>query len=153
MAWGPETACRALEREYAGRHADALEKTHHEAIPTGAIAWVRYGEMGASAIALFWQLAGCPPFSVPEEYRRACPRDTYDLRRCRLLLEQVPGWMEHLPEMSEVSPEWESLVREWPTVCAVMDRENPEWRKHITQNRSLDDVFSMKTADHEAPLC
>lgn len=153
VAWGAEADCRALEREYAGRHGDILEATYSGAIQPEAITWVRYGEIGASAIALFWRIAGCPPFPVPDKYQTSCPQDTYDLRRCRLLLDNVPGWAARLSDMNEVSPGWELLVQEWPNLCAAMDQENPEWRTRTTQNQSLGYLLSLKSADHETPSC
>jgi hypothetical protein len=67
-------------------------------------------------------------------------QDPDDLRRCRLLLEQVPELTPRLGEMATVSRVWEVLVARWDEICATMDGECPDWR---TSNGSAPGTFSM----------
>jgi hypothetical protein len=87
-----------------------------------AAEWFATGERGSSSDAMFYRLAGVGRASVD------APSDVDDLRRCRLLLEQVPELRSRLPDMADVSDEWSRLVSHWPRLCALMDGETPDWR-------------------------
>jgi hypothetical protein len=56
------------------------------------------------------------------------PRDPDDLRRCRLLVEQVPMIKACLPNMASCSSVWARIVAQWNELCSLMDAEAPDWR-------------------------
>lgn len=87
-----------------------------------AAEWFATGDRGASSEAMFFAFTG------RGEESRATPADPSDLRRCRLLLEQVPEFQGLFIRMRTVSPEWDALYEKWPELTALMDEETPEWR-------------------------
>lgn len=95
-----------------------------------AIQWLASGERGSSSNAIFARLTG---FATEERgYRDGSPvpRDPADLRRCRLLLEQVPALEpEFRKRMARASLNWKALVASWDELCKTMDQETPDWRK------------------------
>lgn len=94
-----------------------------------AIQWLASGERGSSSNAIFARLTG---FATEERgYRDGSPvpRDPADLRRCRLLLEQVPALEpEFRKRMARASLKWKALVAAWDVLCKLMDEETPDWR-------------------------
>lgn len=92
-------------------------------LPEGAREWLESGERGISSETMFEVFTG-----VPLEQDRYHPQDLDDFRRCRLLLEQVPAFVEKLPLMAEQSPQWAGLVNRWDAICTAMDAETPHWR-------------------------
>lgn len=94
-----------------------------------ATRWLASGERGLSSETIFEKLTG---IQVLKDHWRSygphTPSDPADLRRCRLLLEQVPELVPLFQKMSTVSKEWAALVREWANLCATMDAETPDWR-------------------------
>ena len=105
--------------------AVAAERARHRGISEAAIRWLAAGERGLSSDAVFSRLSGvetgCGEMA-------GHPHDPDDLRRCRLLLEQVPEFEGRIGEMAEVSPQWARLAEAWDGICATMDAEAPEWR-------------------------
>lgn len=92
-------------------------------LPDGAREWLESGERGVSSETMFEVFTG-----IPLEQDRDHPQDLDDFRRCRLLLEQVPAFVEKLPLMAELSPQWAGLVSRWDLICIAMDAETPNWR-------------------------
>lgn len=92
--------------------------------------WLATGERGMSSEAMFFHLTGikCVRDSGARESRTAHPYDPADLRRCRLLLEQVPELQILLPKMASLSKPWARLIRDWDVICSTMDAESPNWR-------------------------
>lgn len=92
------------------------------------VEWIERGERGLSSNAIVRQLTG-----FPMERRwhdaSAYPLDPSDLRRCRLLLEQVPELAPRIGEMAAVSLRWAGLVAAWSDLCRLMDEEAPNWRE------------------------
>ena len=86
--------------------------------------WLMDGERGTSSNTIFRTLAGIKP--EPEDWS-SHPHDPADLRRCRLLLEQVPEFAPRIVEMAAVSPQWAGLVKFWELLCRTMDDEC-DWR-------------------------
>lgn len=85
--------------------------------------WMETGERGASSNTIFAALSGSP-------VRRgsAHPLDPADLRRCRLLLETVPGFVPMFPKMADISTQWGRFVEAWSVLCGQFDAECPDWR-------------------------
>lgn len=111
-------------REAAERAADELIGKHP--VSDAARRWLIYGERGRSSDSMFAVFTGLPGLEA-EHYPRMLP----SLRRCRLLLEQVPEFAPQLPLMAHISPAWERLVTSWPQICGAMDAEFPRWRAGI----------------------
>jgi hypothetical protein len=104
------------------REARARAEPHIQGLSVNAADWFVQGERGASSDAMFHVFTGrC-------EASSAHPSDPADLRRCRLLLEQVPEFGPRLPEMRHLSPCWARLCDNWDSLCAVMDEEESAWR-------------------------
>jgi hypothetical protein len=97
-------------------------------MPTSACLWLASGETGLSSEAMFWrfvQIYGVRDLRVhPKDH----PYDPDDLKRCRLLLEQVPEFAAFLPAMADMSSTWKRLVDHWDELCSLMDAECPDWR-------------------------
>lgn len=88
--------------------------------------WFFDGEVGTSSETI------CRAFLGREQRRHdATPSDCDDMARCRLLLEKLTpeGQEIALRAVSLRFADWTPLVREWPSLCASMDRECPGWRK------------------------
>ena len=84
-----------------------------------ALDWLVDGEHGLSSEALFHKIV------LGREPQDRYPLDVDDFRRCELLLRQVPGLRERLPEMAEVGPEWNEIVKVWQLVADTAERELP----------------------------
>lgn len=95
-----------------------------EGVDEAAVRWLATGERGLSSNTMFTHLTGLQAGSGEVHY----PHDPSDLRRCLLLLEQVPSLREKFPSMAEVSPQWAALVKVWPELVALAEQEAPEWR-------------------------
>ena len=59
----------------------------------------------------------------------SAPADPADLAGCRKLLDAVPEFKARLNEMASASERWGRLITEWDSLCALMDKEAPEWNK------------------------
>lgn len=90
--------------------------------------WLAAGEHGMSSATIFAHLTGIRPAVLGDTTSPAHPLDPDDLRRCRLLLEQVTPMRSRLEEMRTLSPAWSTLVDHWDSLCATMDDECPNWR-------------------------
>lgn len=90
------------------------------------VAWLANGERGCSSNTIVQHLTGIKTSSG--KWGPDHPHDPSDLRRCRLLLEQVPELAPRISEMAKASPSWAMLIAHWDTLLALMDKECPEWR-------------------------
>ena len=95
-----------------------------------AYQWLATGARGMSSEAMFQHLTGvhCTRDGMWPRGSTAHPYDPADLRRCRLLLEQVPDLQILLPKMATLSEPWARLIRDWDVICSTMDAEAPNWR-------------------------
>lgn len=122
FAWGTREAIAAMKAEYA---VDARAKTaaaHPEADPA-LVKWLATGERGSSSDAIVDHLTG-----LLGGGKTSHPWDPADLRRCRLLLKEVPSLaVSFHAKMPTLSPVWARLVAVWDELCATMDQECPEW--------------------------
>jgi len=89
-----------------------------------AVLWLADGERGSSSNTIFQHLTGV---SAAGRWGISTPSDPDDLRRCRLLLEQVPEFKEQFAKMKTCSEVWARLVDEWDELCALMDEECEGW--------------------------
>jgi hypothetical protein len=128
LAWGaPADLARARDRY----RDSAIRRTRatYLKMDENAVRWMAVGEQGLSSLAIFWNVYGDHWESQEEALPKECPYDPDDLRRCRLLLEQVPSVQERFARvMPNVSPTWARLVERWDELCATMDAEAPQWR-------------------------
>lgn len=128
FSMGPREETTAL---IASMSDAAIEKARVMYADTGlsneAVRWIAVGERGSSSEAIFLKLTGIKPYNMNGD-ATAHPYDPDDLRRCRLLLEQVPELAARIGGMGEVSKEWAALVAKWDVLCRTMDDEAPEWR-------------------------
>lgn len=116
---------KASESFKASAIQTAKKESQGADLSEDAVKWLIMGERGSSSSFMFGYLAqidvlkgsGCP-----------IPRDAADMRRCRLLIEQVPEFKEHLHKLAGASDEWALLIERWNEICQVMDAESPEWR-------------------------
>lgn len=104
----------------------AREKAENPGLSEKAIVWLATGERGTSSETIFSHLTGVDALRGD---RKDHPYDPADLRRCRLLLEQVPELVPLFPKMATVSEHWANLVEKWDLICTTMDSEAPLWRE------------------------
>jgi len=142
MAVGSPVALAELRtRLEAGALHTAM--TEHPGLSESATRWLASGERGVSSNTIFMHLTGI------DALRGASPRypsDPADLRRCRLLMEQVPELQPLFPMMAEVSPVWAALVGNWARICETMDLEAPDWRDTNTHGLAEQTYDLMKQA-------
>ena len=73
--------------------------------------WYCTGETGISSMAIANKVAGYPS----SRWGDCSPSDAWDLRRCMLLLKQVPEAFERgVLVLATESKEWEVLASSWP---------------------------------------
>ncbi len=83
--------------------------------------WLATGERGISSETIVGHLTGTPMLPVrPRE-----PLDPDDLRRCELLLRQVPLARMAFTHMRTASPAWAALVDEWAQLVTLLEEEVP----------------------------
>lgn len=83
--------------------------------------WFLTGEQGISSKAIIHTyLKGLPPSPLHH------PLDQADLRRCMLLLEQVPEAREAFPTLAGASPKWKPLVEQWDNLTKLLREESKE---------------------------
>lgn len=91
-----------------------------------AIQWLANGERGNSSETIFTHLTGV---NANRGSRNSHPLDPADLRRCRLLLEQVPALEPEFRKRMGRLKNWKALVVDWDNLCKIMDEETPNWRE------------------------
>jgi hypothetical protein len=137
----PEALAELRNRLEAGALHSASKE--HPGLSESATRWLASGERGVSSNTIFSHLSGT------DALRGASPRypnDPADLRRCRLLMEQVPELQPLFPMMAEVSPVWAALVDNWARICETMDLEAPDWRDPNTHGLAEQTYDLMKQA-------
>lgn len=96
-----------------------MPKAKHQTIPTAALKWILGRTVGNSSKAIFAHMVGQ---NAPHR-GWSHPYDPDDLRRCLILLQEVPEWRSRLPEMAERSQEWKALVSRWSELETSFDEE------------------------------
>lgn len=126
FAFGLPADVKALIEETKPKAMAHVEMQHQNTgLSAAAKRWLAVGERGVSSNTIFTVLTGV---NALEDWSACYPHDPADVRRCRLLLEQVPELQTKFPTMAAVSQEWKALVENWATICTVFDREAPDWR-------------------------
>jgi len=107
--------------------AVAIEEVarQHPELSRSAAFWLSHGERGISSNTIFSRLTGV---DVLNGSSISHPYDPADVRRCQLLLEQVPELQARFHRMADASDTWARLVHAWPSIIEAMDDEVPEWR-------------------------
>lgn len=122
FAWGQPQAVADL---LAQRKAAVLARPAGSPELTSLERWLAVGEHGSSALAIVNKLRG-----VRTNDPKAHPHDADDLRRCLLLLREVPELRAELPRMAEVSPAWNALTRAWGELeAAFLEEAGPNWHE------------------------
>lgn len=129
MAFGAPEALAALCREMEASARYGINASPlYAGLSDGAREWLATGEQGISSMAMFAHATGIRPADMRPDDAARHPLDLDDLRRCRLLMEQVPEVRERLAHMADLSPAWSRLVDAWGALCSTMDEEAPDWR-------------------------
>lgn len=131
FAWGQPEDVSALETKLRAeklRGLTAGAPPGQAGLSEEARRWLAVGEQGLSSCSMFWRFTGVKPDYLDDETRFNHPHDPGDLRRCLLLLEQVPEFKGRMGEMRRCSPEWDALVDAWADLCAMLEAEAPDWR-------------------------
>ncbi len=85
--------------------------------------WLAVGERGLSSGAIALTALGVRPTGL----RAMWPNDPADLRRCLLLLEEVPETREKgLLVLAKWCPRWAALVRVWDRLSETLRSETGE---------------------------
>jgi hypothetical protein len=124
LAFGLPQDVGALEARLT---AEALEKSlaSGSGLSRAARRWLAAGEQGLSSCSIFWRLTGVKPDTISGESKYHHPHDPSDLRRCLLLLDQVPEFRGRIKEMSGCSQEWNALVGRWDELVRLLESELP----------------------------
>ncbi len=107
--------------------AQANRSAAARGISDAAARWLSIGERGSSSNAIFTHLTGKNACEVGGKKDHPC--DPADVRRCWLLLEDVPELKASFQRMAEVSPAWSGLVRDWDQIISTMAEEIGDIRK------------------------
>lgn len=149
FAWGQPEDVSALEDKLRAEKLRGLMT----GIPPGqaglseeARRWLAVGEQGLSSCSMFWRFTGVKPDYLNDETRFSHPHDPGDLRRCLLLLEQVPEFKGRIGEMRGCSPQWDALVEAWADLCATLETEAPDWRNPDCKQTALETYGKMRSA-------
>ena len=82
------------------------------------IDWLAYGQTGSSSKTLAFYALGRTGVRI------AWPHDPGDLRRCLLLIKEVPEIRkETIPALAGVSPEWKALSEVWEELKSALQEE------------------------------
>jgi len=87
--------------------------------------WLAAGQQGLSSCSIFWKLTGVKPDYLGRDSEYCHPHDPSDLRRCLLLLDQVPEFQGRISEMSGCSRQWAALVDRWDELVRLFESELP----------------------------
>lgn len=101
-------------------------KTEPMTISADLLNWLAKGEHGLSSETIVQHLTGFPALGA--HWGMSTPQDASDLRRCLLLLEQVPELAPRIGEMATVSGQWAEIVEVWELMRTTLEGECPTWR-------------------------
>jgi hypothetical protein len=80
--------------------------------------WFAYGEVGLSSKTMALVACGA---GLPEHW--CYPLDPADLRRCMLLVDEIPGIRAAFPRIATISPEWAKIIEHWDDLVANLRAE------------------------------
>lgn len=98
--------------------------------------WLIDGETGSSSMAILHMA-----YEGGDKEEKSHPHDVSDLRRCRLLLEEVDQARDSFYGMAHVSTPWSNLVANWDEICQLMDEESPLWRQKTGSAKKTNDLI------------
>jgi hypothetical protein len=87
--------------------------------------WLDGPDTGISSKTIFSVMTGR---GVLGAFGPSVPWDQDDFGRCHRLLKLFPEWRKRLGEVAERHPTWAGLVREWDTLSALYEEEEPSGR-------------------------
>lgn len=121
FAFGLQADVDALIAEITPEmEAAAKRSAAARGLSEAAATWLASGQRGNSSETMFTHLTGVNAnTSTPLSH----PYDPADVRRCWLLLEDVPELKASFARMAEVSPQWAALVKDWNLIITVMTDE------------------------------
>jgi hypothetical protein len=102
----------------------------YASLPVEAIRWLANGHRGISSETLMSAMYG---IKVGSSHRDA-PHDPSDFRRCRLMVDGIPGARELLASLVDVRAGAYSrtallkTIEHWDVLCGVMDAEVGDWK-------------------------
>lgn len=129
IAFGPAIEMNNLRKKFAdGSLKREAAKPENQGMSDAALQWLATGERGLSSEAMFTFLHAQDP-SIFKDKDFPHPYDPGDLRRCMLMLEQVPELKPKIKMMSYASNSWAALVNVWEVLEEMMDDEAPIWRE------------------------
>lgn len=122
-----EVNSEKLENVTMYRAGAAPGKIDREKDIDAAVDWMFTGKVGTSSRAI------CAAFLAKKCRDSSTPSDPDDLRRCRLFLSRLSsaGASTALRRIAAQDAQWVPLVREWDSLCILMDEEAPEWRNGV----------------------
>lgn len=100
--------------------AEARRSASSRGLSEAAAIWLATGERGNSSETMFTHLTGV---NANRGTKNSHPYDPDDLRRCLLLLDQVPELKAEFPRMASVSPAWRRLVECWSLLSTALIEE------------------------------
>lgn len=112
----PETLARAA----------ALTATLPSTLPKEVLHWAVWGQQRVSSRTLFYTATGVWPPGVSQD--KGHPFDVSDVRRCLLLLEQVPSFRPALDTLAQKDRHWAALREKWDDIARSFEEERPDWR-------------------------
>ncbi len=77
--------------------------------------WLKDGEQGESSKAMFTF------FTSGSSFKKNCPQDPDDFKRCYKLLNAIPEFKPRLPELKALSPQWSNLVDNWDKLTELYE--------------------------------
>lgn len=86
-----------------------------------ALQWISAGEHCWASKTMFWVLLGQPMNASPWPVNY--PMDPGALRRCMLVIEQVPELSGRICEMGFLCPEWHAIAARWAELTETFVRE------------------------------
>ena len=82
--------------------------------------WLKQGDTGISSLTIYSVMTG---EDVLGSFGPDVPHDPSDFGRCYRLLKLHPEWVARLPELAQKYPAWTALVREWPRMTELYERD------------------------------
>lgn len=105
--------------------------------------WLAFGERGVSSNTIVEKITKLPSLG---DFWASHPADVDDLRRCLLLLDQVPELVEPFKTvMPLVSPYWAALVKSWTELETMLSDECPRWRERREFRACIKTAQKMET--------
>lgn len=151
IAWGEASDVDALtETVRQERLRQVPVTTQASTLSHDARRWLAVGEQGLSSSSIFWRLTGFKPDYLRDKSGYPHPHDVGDLRRCLLLLNEVPEFAGRIGEMAGCSAEWDRLVANWGVLVdqfmseigdLMRPKQNTLYETHALLRSILDDTI------------